>query len=127
MVYINSLLFPLDCPSCTLNISVDIVNPSNKCFAVNINWIVYGSFDIVIIYYNVTVLSSSNNEVAFNEKLEDTNVTTFQLTSDSLHSRTDFIVILEARVLLDDSQYSLQRISSIKTPSCTGRHIIANH
>ncbi len=73
------------------------------------------------------MLSSSNNEVAFNEKLEDTNVTTFQLTSDSLHSRTDFIVILEARVLLDDSQYSLQRISSIKTPSCTGRHIIANH
>ena len=103
--------------------TVDVTNPSRKCFAVIVSWLLHRAArsNVRVIYYNLTLLSIGG-VIAFNKELDDANVTAFKISSDSLDSNTNYVVILEARLLLhDESQYSLQSNFSIKTPSCTGR------
>ena len=128
IAYIDFLSL-LGCPACFFNMTVDIMNPSRKCFAVDLSWRTYGVIDtfVTVVYYNVTLLSSSKSGVAaFNNRIDDPNITSFKISSDLLESRTEYIVILETHLLLDETQFSLQRNTSIKTPSCTGKYI-SNH
>ena len=97
---------------------------SRKCFAITVNWSLYDSTDNVrILYYNVTFLSLRGG-VAFTERLNDINSTSLWITSDSIDSNTNYVVVVQVHLMLGDSKFCLQSNSTMKTPSCTGIYII---
>ena len=105
---------------CTLNTTINMDDSSRKCFGITVNWLLYDITDYVrILYYNVTFLSLSGG-VAFTERLNDINSTSLRITSDSVDSNTNYVVVVQAHLLLGGSRFCLQSNYSMKTPSCTG-------
>lgn len=104
---------------CVLNMTIDISNPSRKCFDVVISWSVYGLPDNAkIVYYALTLLSLGGDTTFTRTNL---NTSTLVISSDSLDSNREYLVNLEVHVQAMDSYVFLQRNSSVITPSCTGK------
>lgn len=106
---------------CVLNMTIDISNPSRKCFDVVISWSVYGiPDDAEVVYYSLTLLSLGGDS----ETYTPNGTSTLVISSDSLDSNQEYLVTLEVQVqILNSVNTVLQKNSSLTTPPCTGKYI----